>query len=164
MGVGFGLTTPNRIRKIPGFWTDWPVTFHGTKPALVRSILCHGHIGVPGDRLVDGTFLDSGNTQKAASQENGFFTSPTIRYAGLQLYAACKGFQHGRQHYGQVVLMCKQRLPAHPPSRKQGETMGFLCADQMQNGVWKQYFGKLGIPNDPETGFAPADYVCPYHK
>ena len=151
------MTIPHRLRN-QVFHAKWPTTFHGTKYHLVASILGHSHPGMPGDQLIDGTILEGANA--AGRSDAGFYTSPTIRYAGLQMYAAAAEFQYGSKHWGQVVLQCKQApLPQTADCLKKQETMGFLCPDGMYNGVFQKYWSKLGHPDDPETKAAPKNFA-----
>ena len=56
-------------------WTKWIVTFHGTTKATPRSILTHRYFYLPGDKLIDGTTL---NTRDKHIRDKKFiFTSST---------------------------------------------------------------------------------------
>lgn len=120
--VGFALHVPQRALDL-GSFEKWSVSYHGTKPSVASTILRDGCFAVPGDKLVDGTVLRSRNS--AARQDNHFYTSPTVNYAGLQLYAEPTEWvsQSGEPMIGQIVLMCKQ--DEDTLKRKQSETMGF---------------------------------------
>ena len=47
---------------------------------------------IPGDKLLNGQVLKSENSNDR--QDNVYYTSCTIRYAGLRLYATPKGFNY----------------------------------------------------------------------
>jgi len=126
---GFGLVVPDRYRKQEVF--NWPTSFHGTRPELVADILCHGHIGVPGDVLNDGSILTGLNSD--GRSDKVIYTSPTAAYAGLQLYAAV--CQFSGSHCGQVVLQCRQE--AQSVKKKQGETMGYKKKETPEHHVCK---------------------------
>jgi hypothetical protein len=143
--VGIGITLPKRWHN-ENIWGN-PVTFHGTNPDLVSDILFHGTIGMPGDVLINGTLLTSLNC--AGRIDQNYYTSPTIAYSGLQLYAQCKKFQYGTEKlWGQIVLQCKQK----PSSvlKKQEETMGFGHAGCT-----------FRVPAETQPP-VPSDHLCPH--
>ncbi len=117
--VRFGLAVPQRATVL-NIFEEWSVSFHGTKsPQVLESILDCGQLMKAGDRLLDGTKLRS--TKCAGRQDKVFYTSPTIKYAGLKFYAEPQPFG-SRGRSASIALQCRQK----PGSFKtQGETMGF---------------------------------------
>jgi hypothetical protein len=118
--VRFGLKVhPGRAASLKIF-QEWHVTFHGVKSETVlKSVLDTGSLMKPGDRLLDGTVLRS--TKCAGRQDSFFYTSPTIRYAGLKFYAEPQWWRGGTM-CASIALQCRQRPESF---RTQGETMLF---------------------------------------
>jgi hypothetical protein len=116
-----GLQVPSRAKAEDAFG-KWCISFHGTFPIALKSILRQADLCIPGDKLMDGTLLKSKNC--AGRQDKVYYTSPTIKYAGLQMYAAPTPFtdKRGREMACQVVLQCKQKPASF---QKRGETMRF---------------------------------------
>jgi len=117
--VRFGLPAPPCLES-DNRWKKWSVSFHGATCDTVKSILGRGNfIAMPGDELPNGKTLRS--TNSAGRQDPFIYTSPTVRYAGLKLYA--RPYQVAEtQLMCQFVLQCKQE----PATFDQlAETMGF---------------------------------------
>lgn len=122
----FGLKLPER--SLDGqpldecgqdIFRKWSVSFHGTKnPNVLNSIMRCGHLAKPGDTLLDGTILHS--TKCAGRQASHFYTSPTIKYAGLRFYAEPQALGGGRA--ASIALQCRQQPGSF---ETQGETMAF---------------------------------------
>ena len=96
---------------------------------VLKSILDCGALMKPGDRLLDGTQLIG--TKCAGRQDRVFYTSPTVRYAGLKYYARPQCFEVPGGSSDDVaatglaasmVLQCRQKPTSY---QCQGETMGF---------------------------------------
>jgi|EP01047_Picozoa_sp_COSAG01_P039498 hypothetical protein len=124
--VGFGLQVPPRAVSLDIF-NAWSVAFHGVDNQIVlKSVLDCGQLMKAGDALLDGTLLQS--SKCAGRQDNVFYTSPTIQYAGLKFYATPHAFvseQLDPESDGlaaQMVLQCRQKPCSFT---RQGETMGF---------------------------------------
>jgi hypothetical protein len=119
--VRVGLKTPPRMND-PDLevWKKWSVSFHGVKSKpVLNSILHHGGLMKAGDTLHDGTRLKS--TKCAGRQDKVFYTSPTIKYAGLRFYAEPQAWRGGDMQ-ASMVVQCRQ----NPKSFKtQQETMKF---------------------------------------
>jgi len=114
----FGLALPARARDLDVF-NQWSTSFHGVKSVpVLKSILQCGQLMKPGDKLLDGTQLKS--TKCAGRQDNVFYSSPTIKYAGLKFYAEPQPF--GNCMAASIVLQCRQRPGSFTT---QGETMEF---------------------------------------
>jgi hypothetical protein len=118
--VRFGLkVSPGRAASLKIF-EEWSVSFHGVKSdAVLKSVLDAGGLLKPGDRLLDGTKLRS--SKCAGRQDLVFYTSPTIRYAGLKFYAEPHAWRGDTMH-ASIALQCRQKPASF---RTQGETMGF---------------------------------------
>lgn len=122
---------------------NWDVVFHGTMAHRVTDILHHRHIGMPGDRLPDGSILRSINC--CGRDDAQFYTSPTINYAGLQMYATAKPWAWGEKAT-QVVLQCRQDRTKLFMTRP--ETMGFKNCGYKEFDVCSHtslFNGDLGI-------------------
>jgi hypothetical protein len=115
----FGLALPPKAKAL-NIFDKWSVSFHGTKsPLVLQSGLDCGQLMKAGDTLLDGTILRSAKC--AGRQDKVFYTSPTIKYAGLKFYAEPQPFG-SRDQSASIALQCRQK----PGSFKtQGETMGF---------------------------------------
>jgi hypothetical protein len=101
--VRFGLQLPPRALALgKKFFNEWSVSFHGAAEAVCKSILHTGGMLIPGDKLIDGSVLRSGRC--AGRQDRVYYTSPTVRYAGLRFYATPTRFTDstGRVMLGQV--------------------------------------------------------------
>ena len=85
------------------FFRRWSVSFHGAAAGVCKQILESGGMLIPGDRLLDGSVLRSGRC--AGRQDSVYYTSPSVRYAGLRFYAAPTPFVDaaGRAMLGQVI-------------------------------------------------------------
>ena len=89
-----GVAAQNKI------FEEWLVSYHGLQALALKSWLMQG-AAIPGDRLVDGTVL--GSTNCAGRQDRCYYTSPTIKYAGLGFYARPTEFVvDGQMMVGQV--------------------------------------------------------------
>lgn len=121
--VRFGLRVEARAQAMDIF-NQWSACFHGVKSVLVlKSVLKCGGLVKPGDRLVDGTLLNS--TKCAGRQDKVVYTSPTIKYAGLKFYAEPNTWfdtATGANMCASIVLQCRQNPGTFTA---QGETMGF---------------------------------------
>ncbi len=96
----FGLHVRAGLAEQQGIFEMWPVSYHGLQATTLKSWLVQG-AAIPGDRLVDGTVL--GSTNCAGRQDRCYYTSPTIRYAGLGFYARPMEFNvDGQVMIGQV--------------------------------------------------------------
>jgi hypothetical protein len=109
--VRFGLKLPPRAEALGReFFHEWSVSFHGAAAAVCKNIVETGMMMIPGDRLMDGRELRS--ERCAGRQDRVFYTSPTVRYAGLGFYAASTPFVDatGRAMLGQVLSASGQGL------------------------------------------------------
>ena len=99
----FGLKLHPRAEALGReFFRTWCVGFHGAAAGVCKQILESGGMLIPGDRLLDGGVLRSGRC--AGRQARKYYTSPSVRYAGLRFYAAPTRFVDaaGRDMLGQV--------------------------------------------------------------
>jgi hypothetical protein len=119
--VRFGLAVPPRATDPHlAIFDKWSVSFHGVKNTMVlRSILQCGQLMKAGDRLLDGAHLTS--TKCAGRQDQAFYTSPTIKYAGLKFYAEPQRFGPSNA-LASMVLQCRQQPGSF---RTRAETMRF---------------------------------------
>ena len=117
----FGLAVPPHMQVLNAF-QEWSVSYHGvSSPMVLSSILQCGRLMKAGDKLLDGSTLNSAKC--AGRQDPWLYTSPTIGYAGLMFYAEPKPFEwQGRWFEGSIVLQCRQRPGSYTT---QGETMSF---------------------------------------
>jgi ATP-dependent DNA helicase PIF1 len=117
----------------------WSVSFHGTKdPLVLNSVLQSGHLAKPGDVLLEphppiptdrapNTCTGHGccilHSAKCAGRQDdaGFYTSPTVKYAGLKFYAEPQPFGTAGLR-ASMVLQCRQQPGTFVT---QGETMAF---------------------------------------
>lgn len=104
-------------------FNKWSVSYHGVKSKVVlQSIFQHGTFMIPGDKLLDGTILKS--KKCGGRQDKVFYTSPSIRYAGLKFYEEPQDWtaSDGTAMQASVVLQCRQKPGTY---NRQGETMDF---------------------------------------
>ena len=125
--VRFGLNVQGRPQvedPEERFFETWCVAYHGvTSVDVLKSVLKCGQLMKPGDKLLDGTKLFS--TKCAGRQDNVFYTSPTVRYAGLKFYATPMKWR-GDTMRASIVLQCRQKPGSF---QQQGQTMGFTQED-----------------------------------
>ena len=113
-----GLALPPKAKALDIF-SKWSVSFHGTSsPLVLKSVLDCGQLMKAGDTLLDGTKLRSAKC--AGRQDEVFYTSPTIKYAGLKFYAEPQPFGDGQA--ASIALQCRQKPGSF---ETQGETMCF---------------------------------------
>jgi hypothetical protein len=117
---GFGFRMQPRAHA-EDIFNKWSASFHGVdSPAVLKSILQCGQLMKPGDKLLDGSVLCSAKSM--GRQDPVFYTSPTVKYAGLKLYARPQPHPDEKGLQASMVLQCRQK----PGSFElQGETMGF---------------------------------------
>ena len=156
---GFGLEVPKRaFSKELAVFQKWAVSFHGCPSGNVGRILQEGMLMRPGDTLHDGRAL--GNRATVGSHDRmGVYTSPSIKYAELDIYAQPRKWRggDGRQHTVRTVLQCRQNMAIQwPELRVEGETIG-----------WKERYGEAQFSqhftNDEIERFTKAtNSVIPY--
>ena len=117
----FGVELPKRAQDPKQkFFETWGASFHGVKSTnVLESILTAQELQKPGDTLIDGTVLES--TKCAGRQDKVFYTSPTVRYAGLKFYAEPQRWR-GDTMRASIAMQCRQKPGSF---RQQGQTMGF---------------------------------------
>ena len=150
---------------------------------VLQSILDCGQLMKSGDSLLDGSNLRS--SKCAGRQDKVFYTSPTIRYAGLKFYAEPQRFVvDGTEMAASIALQCRQQPESYTA---QGQTMKFsqwpghlesTCSHADLGTVeWKSGRNVGAIPygilvrvwpwgNDPEEReySSPIDTNCDWHK
>lgn len=125
---GFGLKVPARAEAEEVF-KKWAVSFHGCPSGVLPSILKEGpSLLMPGDTLIDGTKLPNRLT-RGHEDRIGLYTSPSIKYAELDIYTQPSAWQEGEVR---TVLQCRQNLAA--ALRIENETIG-----------WRKRFGDVPI-------------------
>jgi hypothetical protein len=119
----FGLALQPRARdESLDIFRKWSVSFHGTKsPLVLKSILQCGGLMKSGDKLLQPHPTQRGcrkpgcrklhSTKCAGRQDKVFYTSPTIKYAGLNFYAEPQQV-NGTLH-ASMALQCRQE-PGSP--------------------------------------------------
>jgi len=116
----FGVHVPSLMAGYNNIWESWANAFHGTTPTNAISIIEHGQLLINGDITIQGTPVVTRFIDKTQSR---YFVSPHICYASHPWYSPVTPFKvvHGKQLYGQIVLMMKVRTGIYA---KQKETEG----------------------------------------
>jgi translation initiation factor 4A len=122
---GFALTLPSRATALDIF-NSGRVSYHGCPANALSSILLEGNLLMPGDSLVDGTKLPNRLTGGDKSRIK-LYTSPSIRYSELDIYAPPAPFCGKR---AKIVLQCRQMPGFH------------TCAETIG---WEKRFGPIPI-------------------
>jgi len=156
---GFGLDVPKRaFSQDLAVFEKWAVSFHGCPSSLVPSILKQGDLLMPGDKMIDGKELPNRLT-RGGSDRIGLYTSPSIKYAELDIYAQPRKWRggDGRQHTVRTVLQCRQNMAIQwPELRVEGETIGW--AERYGEAQFSKFF-----TNDEIERFTKAtNSVIPY--
>lgn len=112
----FGLTVLKARVDHDDVWKKYHVGFHGANPKAIKSIIPVG-FDVAGDVLLDGQVLGGANS--AGRKDGVVYTSPSVEYAGLPLYARPQLY-NSRVWY-QMALQVRQKPGSYTV---QGETMG----------------------------------------
>jgi hypothetical protein len=108
--VRFGLYIDDAQAEAENIWNNWVVSYHGTSPEAVKSIIEHHQFLLPGDQCIDGTVIRirEGHIPKKFQ----VYTSPTIAYSGHDIYCTSIPFRSkltGKSYEAKVVLQCRQR-------------------------------------------------------
>ena len=112
----FGLQVNETFAKHHRVFDNWCVAYHGTTRRAIESVLAHQQLLMANDTLLDGTRLPI--REGHADEQFFIFTSPSVRYASLAIYASPVEFRPGL--FAQVVFQVRQR----PGSFEvQGETV-----------------------------------------
>eukprot|EP00698_Gefionella_okellyi_P016822 TRINITY_DN4846_c0_g1_i2.p1 TRINITY_DN4846_c0_g1~~TRINITY_DN4846_c0_g1_i2.p1 ORF type:complete len:1048 (+),score=278.43 TRINITY_DN4846_c0_g1_i2:180-3323(+) len=98
-----GVAVPARAEALK-IWEEWNVAYAGIDPQALQTTLEHGSLLMPGDALMDGRKLPM--RPGAASDQTALFTSPTIQYAQLAIYARAQQF---KGKHVKVVLQLRQK-------------------------------------------------------
>lgn len=160
--VGLGVAVPKKL--LEDGVHRWDTVYHGTTANRVCDILGHRHIGMPFDMLPDGVILKGLNS--AGRSDTHFYTSPTINYAGLQLYSTAWPYDMG-ERAGQVVLQCWQNrsggVAGGNVKELQGETMGFQqCFSRRDSKAVCKYIDLYDDTHGIETTSSRPDLCVPY--
>ena len=92
--VCFGLSINSGRAQASRVFEEWPVCFHGTTKEAARSIASSQNLLMPGDVLPDGARL--GIRRGHIPNEDFVFTSPSVRYIELSVYATPQRIEHGK--------------------------------------------------------------------
>jgi hypothetical protein len=119
--IRLGVRIDPVIERLHAIWDHWPVTYHGTSKEAALSILKHRQFSIPGDQLLNGSFL--GIRPGHIPEKRYIYTSPTIAYSSLPVYCPSYSFtSHKNEHfYVKMVLECRQDPEL---MHVQGETVG----------------------------------------
>ena len=122
---GFGLDVPKRaFSQDLAVFEKWAVSFHGCPSSLIPSILKQGDLLMPGDKMIDGKELPNRLT-RGGSDRIGLYTSPSIRYAELDIYSTPAQWSGSSVR---TVMQCRQSPETF---EVKGETIG-----------WQRRFGE----------------------
>lgn len=105
-----GLKVDDTYANHLNMWHDWVNCFHGTSIYAAKSIVEHRMLLLPGEHTLSGETIKIRPGHLEGQQF--FFTTPTIKYAGLPNYASCYEFTSTTDEsiYNiTVVLQCKQK-------------------------------------------------------
>ncbi|XP_077863669.1 uncharacterized protein LOC144348043 [Saccoglossus kowalevskii] len=123
----FALKVEPRANDLQVF-EKWHVAFHGTPIRYVESILKHGDLLMPGDKLMGGEILGEREGHfNDKRKPKGFdtkqlFLSPTIRYSGRDVYAKPSNFTDSGKSYKAKIAF---QVCIRPDSYKTGrQTIG----------------------------------------
>ena len=119
--VRFGLYIDDAQADVEDIWKKWIVTYHGTFPAVARSIIEHHQFLLPGDHCIDGNQISI--RKGHIPGKNHIYTSPTIAYSADNVYAPSIRYRSslGRNYQAKTVLQCRQ----NPSTLQiQGQTIG----------------------------------------
>jgi hypothetical protein len=85
---------------------EWKVSYYGTSPNRLSSIVNSRFLPFDGDKLNDGTTFNSGHPDPTQCT-----TSPSLVYASQSKFTTCSRFKarDGTSYNVQVVLQCKQK-------------------------------------------------------
>ena len=134
---GFGLKLPPRaFTKDLAVFEKWAVSFHGCPSSLVQSILKQGDLLMPGDKMIDGKELPNRLT-RGGSDRIGLYTSPSIRYAELDIYSTPAQWSGSSVR---TVMQCRQSPETF---EVKGETIGWQR--RFGEARFSQHFGNEEI-------------------
>ncbi|CAF1446744.1 unnamed protein product [Rotaria sordida] len=107
--AAFGLSVDPTLADCHDIWRTWIVTYHGTSTLAAESILKQRQFLIPGDTLIDGTRLAVRPGHIPGMEY--VYTSPSIRYASLDMYSVRYNFRasSGQQYQAKIVLQCRQK-------------------------------------------------------
>lgn len=107
--------------EMNNIWNSWQVTYHGTSKEAAISIIKSRHFSIPGDQLLDGSFLAI--RPGHIPRKRHIYSSPTIAYSSLPVYCPTYEFiTSENEHFdAKIVLECRQDPKL---MQIQGETVG----------------------------------------
>lgn len=107
--VRFGVHVDHVQANYLNLW-NWCSCFHGTSIEKAKSIIEHRMLLLPGETTMDGKKIEI--CKGHVPGQYYFFTTPTIKYAELNIYADTYLFTSPtdrRKYNVKVVLQCKQK-------------------------------------------------------
>ncbi len=117
-----GLRIDEAFADHHNVWSDWMNCFHGTSVTSAKSIVEHRMLLLPGEETMGGKEIAI--RKGHIPGEVFFFTTPTVKYASLPVYASRYEFlsPSDKNYYNiTVVLQCKQKPDSFVVQR---ETVG----------------------------------------
>jgi hypothetical protein len=104
--VRFGLRISKAHQKQWNLLKEWKVSYYGTSPNLLSSILKNRFLPYDGDKLNDGTTFKSGHPDPSHCT-----TSPSLVCASQPKFTTHSRFKarDGTNYNVQVVLQCRQK-------------------------------------------------------
>ncbi|CAF1549168.1 unnamed protein product, partial [Rotaria sordida] len=119
--VRLGIQVDSVTAELNDIWNCWRVTYHGTSVDAAIAIIKSRQFSIPGDQLLDGSFLAIRPGHIPRKQY--IYSSPTIAYSSLPVYCPVYDFTaNNNEHYRvKIVLACRQDPKL---MHIQGETVG----------------------------------------
>jgi hypothetical protein len=119
--VRLGIQVDTVTAELNEIWNCWQVTYHGTSVEAAISIIKSRQFSIPGDQLLDGSFLAI--RPGHIPRKRHIYSSPTIAYSSLPVYCPVYNFTtNTNEHYRvKIVLECRQDPKL---MHIQGETVG----------------------------------------
>jgi hypothetical protein len=106
--VRLGIQVDTVTAELNDIWNCWQVTYHGTSVEAAISIIKSRQFSIPGDQLLDGSFLAI--RPGHIPRKRHIYSSPTIAYSSLPVYCPVYNFTtNTNEHYRvKIVLECRQ--------------------------------------------------------
>ncbi|CAF1181631.1 unnamed protein product [Rotaria magnacalcarata] len=119
--VRLGLKVDSVTAELNDIWNCWRVTYHGTSKEAAISIIKSRQFSIPGDQLLDGSFLAI--RPGHIPRKRHVYSSPTIAYSSLPVYCPVYDFatDTNERYRVKMVLECRQNPKL---MHIQGETVG----------------------------------------
>eukprot|EP00667_Euglena_gracilis_P002845 EG_transcript_2850 len=123
----FGVEVLQGKAQANNIWHSWHVAFHGLAIDGLRRSFLHGQILLPGDKLLEGGHL--GVRKGHIPARRFFFSSPTVKYAELDMYATPVEWvsREGFVYEAKAVLQVRQKPGAYQRQRESVGAVTDLC-------------------------------------